>query len=153
MTSKDLTNNFINIAIENGYATFKKKAAYKASEFTIFTVSLFKSKFGNFYLISIKVDIIGYNKFKDYELNNNYFSHDCGDLPIDPENVDFSFLDLDIDMRDDIRVVAIREYFENIINPLAKRLATLIDVKMFIYENKWELGCKHLLDYMDTIKK
>ena len=71
MTSKDLTNNFINIAIENGYATFKKKAAYKASEFTIFTVSLFKSKFGNFYLISIKVDIIGYNKFKDYELNNN----------------------------------------------------------------------------------
>lgn len=153
MTSKILIDQFLTIAKDNGYETFLRSAAYKKTTNTIFTISFFKSSYSNSYYINLKFDIINYNSNKSYEINKKYFSHDCGDLHIDPENVDFTFLDLELEMPDEMRINSLRMYFLNFINPLAKKLESLEKVKNFIFENKWEFGCNLLLNYINTLEK
>lgn len=117
MESKDLKKVLGKIAADNGYST-AHGIWYKESTDCIFTLSLQKSNFGNYFYLNLKIFIRGIFG-KEYKIDKA-LKNDVGDIfRRSPKEYD-QYLDFDIELADDSRISSIKKLFQEFINPFVE---------------------------------
>ena len=121
MDNKTLKIEFGNLAVVNNFI-YAFGGWYMQFDECIQILELQKSRFGNYYILNIKImiqDLFG----QKYQINKELINRSCGHIDSN-ETAEFSkFLDLDNQISDDERLLGLKNLFFSTYNAVYKKNA------------------------------